>query len=100
MLPPKPIRNNGNQVKALLNSTVKDSIKEKIIVKRDRNPIIPQEEGNKILQINEKKRKLYKKFLNLGVSGIDPTAKNTKESISRRAMPPKDVRSHYMSSIE
>ena len=100
MLPPKPIRNNGNQVKALLNSTVKDSIKEKIIVKRDRNPIIQQEEGNKKLQINEKKRKLYKKFLNLGVSGIDPTAKNTKESISRRAMPPKDVRNHYISSIE
>jgi hypothetical protein len=32
---------------------------------------------------NKKKRKLYKKYLNLGVSGIDPTAKDIKEDVSR-----------------
>ena len=38
--------------------------------------------------ITDKKRKLYKKYLNLGVAGVDPTIKEVKESVSRKARPP------------
>ena len=51
-----------------------------------------QDYTNKKKIITDKKRRLYKKYLNLGVSGVDPTVKEVKESVSRKARPPEYLR--------
>ena len=41
----------------------------------------------KRVDLKDKKRQLYKKYLNLGVEGVDPTKKESKEVVSRKGMP-------------
>ena len=49
-------------------------------------------------RITNKKRKLYKKYLNLGISGIDPTAKDIKPIVTRKGKPPKEIQKYMLST--
>ena len=50
--------------------------------------------------MTNKKRKLYKKFLNLGVTGIDPCAKDTdKPRVKGKKRPPDDLKKYLLSNM-
>lgn len=99
-LPPRPqthLKSRANQ--SSLVADCLDWSTEKFERLKQQNPDrIPwdkmkiQNYTNKKKIITDKKRRLYKKYLNLGVSGVDPTVKEVKESVSRKARPPEYLR--------